>query len=136
MSVKVYILERKLPVESIYVLGFYPKSCVFEKIIKNSILAPNYFVHSLNIICINNCSKLVYTMLWHKSSDIFFLFSNYAQILEKKSIFPNNAIIFPFFKFEGKHFFSHKIGPNSKKKKSVAGHMPEHVVYQFSATFD
>ena len=58
MSVKEYILERKLPVESIYDLGVNPKSCIFEKIIKKTILlAPNYFVHPLNIYLLSEIAK-------------------------------------------------------------------------------
>ena len=34
MSVNVYVFGMELPVASIYVLGNYSKSCIFEKIIK------------------------------------------------------------------------------------------------------
>ena len=111
-------MERKLPVESIYGLEFYPKHFL-NKIIRNSFLAPNYFVHPLNILfVIKNCQ---------------FLFVQIRPKFWRKDHFPpKNAIILTFLNL----LFFNKLGLIWTTKKSFAGDMPEHVVYQFLAIFD
>ena len=111
-------MERKLTVESIYGLGLYPKSCTVEKIINNSFFGPKLLCASLkHIFLITNCSKLVYTMLWHKSSEVkkWHFWPNFFFKSQNYGIFGNSFYLYsyirPFlsYNFTGTLYWDFKI---------------------------
>ena len=87
MLVKVYIFGKEINRRIYLWPQILPKSCIFEKIITKKFLGLKILCAFLKqIVFIKNCSKLVYTMLWPKSSDRFFVFSNSASLTKTWSM--------------------------------------------------